>query len=132
VETLITAMSLRGYCRTASVRIDCRPAIRITRLTTTAEDRAPDEEVGPLHQLSSGFGAVVLAGWMGVVDLDRREVPELEGPGAHDFRPRGDPGTRRRPGRPRATPSFTNCWRTPRYGLPSGPFICSTTNTESP
>src|SRR5262245_1586119 len=27
-------MSLRGYCRTLSDRIDCSPAIRITRLTT--------------------------------------------------------------------------------------------------
>src|SRR6516225_7157077 len=36
VETCTTAMSLRGYCRTLSERIDCRPAIRITRLTTIA------------------------------------------------------------------------------------------------
>ena len=36
VDTRTTAMSLRGYCRTLSARIDCRPAIRITRLTTIA------------------------------------------------------------------------------------------------
>src|SRR4029077_4131954 len=36
VETRTTAMSLRGYCRTLSARIDCRPAMRITRLTTIA------------------------------------------------------------------------------------------------
>ena len=36
VETRTTAMSLRGYCRTLSARIDCRPAIRMTRLTTIA------------------------------------------------------------------------------------------------
>jgi len=29
-------MSLRGYCRTLKERIDCSPAIKITRLTTTA------------------------------------------------------------------------------------------------
>ena len=36
VETRTTAMSLRGYCLTLSARIDCSPAIRITRLTTIA------------------------------------------------------------------------------------------------
>src|SRR5215475_11228153 len=36
VETLTTAISLRGYCRTLSERMDCNPAIRITRLTTIA------------------------------------------------------------------------------------------------
>ena len=36
VETRTTAMSLRGYCRTLSARIDCSPAIRMTRLTTIA------------------------------------------------------------------------------------------------
>src|SRR5260370_224633 len=29
-------MSLRGYCRTLSERIDCKPAIRITKLTQIA------------------------------------------------------------------------------------------------
>ena len=33
---VMTAMSLRGYCRTLSARIDCKPAIRMTRLTTIA------------------------------------------------------------------------------------------------
>src|SRR5579872_4867 len=32
----MTAMSLRGYCRTLSERMACRPAMRITRLTTIA------------------------------------------------------------------------------------------------
>src|SRR5262245_56821178 len=36
VATRTTAMSLRGYWRTLSARIDCRPAMRITRLTTIA------------------------------------------------------------------------------------------------
>src|SRR5205085_4151090 len=34
VDTCTTAMSLRGYWRTLKERIDCKPAIRITRLTT--------------------------------------------------------------------------------------------------
>src|SRR5918992_4486848 len=36
VVTRTTAMSLRGYCRTLSARIDCSPAMRMTRLTTIA------------------------------------------------------------------------------------------------
>src|SRR3989442_14131722 len=36
VETRTIAISLRGYCRTLSERMDCRPAIRMTRLTTIA------------------------------------------------------------------------------------------------
>src|ERR1700751_5200588 len=36
VETSTTAISLRGYCRTLNERIDCSPAIRITRFTTIA------------------------------------------------------------------------------------------------
>src|ERR1700678_2587616 len=36
VVTCITAMSLRGYCRTLRERIACKPAMRITRFTTTA------------------------------------------------------------------------------------------------
>jgi len=36
VVTVTTAMSLRGYCRTLSERIDWSPAIKMTRLTTMA------------------------------------------------------------------------------------------------
>ena len=36
VETAMTAVSLLGYWRTESDRIDCNPAIRITRLTQIA------------------------------------------------------------------------------------------------
>src|SRR5258708_13712357 len=34
VVTCTTAISLRGYCRTLNERMDCKPAITITRLTT--------------------------------------------------------------------------------------------------
>ena len=56
-------MSLRGNCRTLSERIDCSPAIRITRLTTDRQDRPANEEIGEFHQLSSGFGAGLFEGW---------------------------------------------------------------------
>src|SRR3954468_25063580 len=36
VVTVIEAMSLRGYCRTLIVFIACKPAIRMTKLTTIA------------------------------------------------------------------------------------------------
>src|SRR5688572_4899641 len=36
VVTRTTAISLRGYCRTLNARIDCSPAMRMTRLTTIA------------------------------------------------------------------------------------------------
>ena len=34
--TVIAAMSLRGYCRTLIVFIACKPAMRMTKLTTSA------------------------------------------------------------------------------------------------
>src|SRR6266404_2628529 len=71
VETVTTAMSLRGYWRTLSERIACRPAIRITRLTTIAR-------TGRLMNRSVNFILAVLwlgfwiVGWLDlVVDLDR-------------------------------------------------------------
>jgi len=33
---VIVAFSLRGYCRTFSERMACKPAIRMMRLTTVA------------------------------------------------------------------------------------------------
>ena len=36
VVTMTLAMSLRGYWRTLSVRIDCNPAMRMTTFTTVA------------------------------------------------------------------------------------------------
>ena len=56
-------MSLRGYCRTLSARIDCSPAIRITRLTTIARTGRLTNRSVNLHQLFSGFGAGLLPGW---------------------------------------------------------------------
>src|SRR4029079_2773474 len=62
VVTVIAAMSLRGYWRTLIVRIACKPAIRITKLTTNASTgrlmkRAVNDYM-PIfdHYESTGFG----------------------------------------------------------------------------
>ena len=39
-------MSLRGYCRTLIVFIACKPAMRMTKLTTMREHRPADEKIG--------------------------------------------------------------------------------------
>src|SRR4026208_22414 len=82
VDTLMTAISLRGYCRTLSARIDCSPAIRMTRLTTTAR-------TGRLTKRSAKRVSVVLllrfwvvGGQHVVVHLDGGAVPQLEDAGA--------------------------------------------------
>src|SRR5215467_7191087 len=78
VDTCTTAMSLRGYCRTLKERIDCKPAIRIARLTQIAS-------TGRLTNRSVSFILVVLR--LGsravgrlhfVVDLDCSAVTQLE------------------------------------------------------
>src|SRR5882724_4759243 len=83
-------MSLRGYCRTARVRIDCTPAIRMIRLTTIAR-------TGRLTKRSVNFMSVVLGPRRGavarlrlVVHQDGRAVSQLEGARGHDLRAGGD------------------------------------------
>src|SRR5437870_451388 len=85
VDTRTTAMSLRGYCRTLSARIDCRPAMRMTRLTTIAR-------TGRFTNRSVSFILTVL--WLGsalvgrldfVVYENRRTVAKLEHTGADDL-----------------------------------------------
>src|SRR5579871_3844753 len=89
----MTAISLRGYCRTLSERIACNPAIRITRLTTTASTgrftnrsvnfiRVPLAVTG-LAVLWVGAGTVLR--FYGVVHLDRRPIAQAEASGAYDF-----------------------------------------------
>src|SRR5262245_6314609 len=85
VETWMIAMSLRGYCRTLSARIDCRPAIRMTRLTTTAR-------TGRLTNRSVSRISVVLrlrsrlvTGLNLVVDYNRSTVAKLENAGGHNL-----------------------------------------------
>src|SRR5262249_49101751 len=81
VETLTTAMSLRGYCRTLSARIDCSPAMRITRLTTIAR-------TGRLTKRSVRRILIVLGLWRGfvarldfVVHENGGTIAKLEGTG---------------------------------------------------
>src|SRR5687767_10801645 len=87
VVTRTTAMSLRGYWRTLSARMDCSPAMRMTRLTTMAR-------TGRLTKMSVSFmtASVVLrlrrrvvGGLDGVVHVHGRAVPELEDARGHDL-----------------------------------------------
>src|SRR5512140_2221701 len=84
-------MSLRGYCRTLSERIDCRPAITITRLTTIARTgRLMKRSVNRMSALLRPRRGVV--GRLDrVVDLDRRPRPQLEHARRHDLVARLDP-----------------------------------------
>src|SRR5215831_17765412 len=71
-------MSLRGYCRTLSERIDCRPAMRMTRLTTIARTgRFTNKSVmrisAVLRLRSPLVGRLIL-----VVDENRCAVAKLE------------------------------------------------------
>src|SRR6266508_190930 len=84
----MTAMSLRGYCRTLRERIACNPAIRMTRLTTMARTgrltkRSVNFTVDP--SVIFRLGGRVVGGLDLVVDADGGAVPELEGAGGHDF-----------------------------------------------
>src|SRR2546428_9673086 len=78
VEIRTTAMSLRGYCRTLRARIDCRPAIRMTRLTTIARTgRLTNRSVRrilTILRLRSRFVT-----WLNlIVDENGRTVAKLE------------------------------------------------------
>src|SRR5687768_3929427 len=74
----MTAISLRGYWRTLSARIDCSPAIRMTRLTTIARTgRLMNKSVNRISAvLRLGRPAVR---WLHlVVDLHGGAVAQLE------------------------------------------------------
>src|SRR5215217_4854578 len=89
VETRTTAMSLRGYCRTLSARIDCRPAMRMTRLTTIASTgRLTNRSVNFMtwvRLLIFGFGCGAVRRLDFIVHLDGDPVPQLEHSRGHDF-----------------------------------------------
>ena len=105
-------MSLRGYCRTLSERIDCSPAIRMTRLTTIAS-------TGRRMKRSVSFiscppaSARARCGLDLVVDQDGGAVRSLKTPEVTTSSPGLRPESTAT-WSPRAAPSFTNCWRTPR------------------
>src|SRR5262249_904314 len=78
-------MSLRGYCRTLSERIDCRPAMRMTKLTTIDRTgRLTNKSVMRISAIlrlrSPLVGRLIL-----VVDENRRTVAKLEHAGCDDL-----------------------------------------------
>src|SRR5262245_33080142 len=95
VETRTTAMSLRGYCRTLSARIDCRPAIRMIRLTTIARTgRLTKRSVSRILTILRLRGRLV-AGLDFIVDKNGRTVSKLEHTGTDDFVTRLETGDNR-------------------------------------
>src|SRR5262249_44720120 len=85
------AMSLRGYCRTVSARMDCSPAIRMTRLTTIARTgRLTNRSVSRILTIL-GFRSPLVVGLNLVVDQNSGAVAKLEDAGSHDLLPRLDP-----------------------------------------
>src|SRR5688500_5115186 len=78
-------MSLRGYCRTLSARIDCNPAIRITRLTTMARTgRFTNRSVNRISTFL-GIRSGRIRRLYGVVDDDRSAIAQLEDAGCDDL-----------------------------------------------
>src|SRR5215831_3720334 len=78
VVTVTTAMSLRGYWRTLRERIDCSPAIRITRLTTMARTGRRMKRSVSFISAVLGLGGGVVGGLDLVVDQHGGAVAELE------------------------------------------------------
>src|SRR5687767_3643071 len=78
VVTETTAMSLRGYWRTLSDRIDWMPAIRMTRLTTIARTgRRMKMSVNRMLAVRR-FGIGLVGRGDVVVHLDRRATAKFE------------------------------------------------------
>src|SRR5262249_30693582 len=88
VDTVITAISLRGYWRTESDRIDWMPAIRMTRLTTIARTgrRMKMSVIFILGIRRFGLGGVRRRDV--VVHLHRGTAAQLEHARRDDFLPR--------------------------------------------
>src|SRR6187431_345361 len=78
VDTRMIAISLRGYCRTLSARIDCRPAIRMTRLTTIARTGRRTNRSVNFMLTVLGIRRGVVFGHDLVIDLHRHAVSQLE------------------------------------------------------
>src|SRR5438132_2891569 len=97
-------MSLRGNCRTLSERIDCNPAMRITRLTTIASTgrfmkRSVSFICHPEPRRRRGIPYLLAVLWFGgrvvprlnrVVDRHRGARTEFEDARSHDLFPRLD------------------------------------------
>ena len=76
------------------------------------EDRAPDEDVGGPHQLSSGLGAGSFEGWTSLFTCTAAPFRSLKAPEVTTSAPASSP-ERIATWSPCPPPSFTNCWRTP-------------------
>src|SRR5450631_4205927 len=92
----MTAVSLRGYWRTDSERIDWTPAIRMTRLTTIARTgRRTKRSVKDFTLAVLRLRSRVVAGLDLVVDLDGGPVAQLEHAGRDHGLTRLDAGGHR-------------------------------------
>src|ERR1700722_5102098 len=89
-----TAMSLRGYWRTLSERMDCSPAITITRLTTMARTGRLINRSVNFIELTSVSGCRLAVRRLGrrtifrlnrVVDLHLRAVAQFENARGYNF-----------------------------------------------
>src|SRR5919106_4385109 len=78
-------MSLRGYCRTLRARMDCRPAIRMTRLTTIARTGRLTKRSVNRTLAILGLRRALVPRLHLVVDGYRRAVAQLEHAGRDDF-----------------------------------------------
>src|ERR1700731_2732100 len=83
VLTVIAAMSLRGYWRTLSVFIACKPAIRITKLTTMASTgrlmkRSVNDFMSILWSRIDRFRIQLRLRREIVVDYHRHSIAQLE------------------------------------------------------
>src|SRR6266403_1153234 len=89
----MAAISLRGYCRTLIVFIACKPAMRMTKLTTIARTgRRIKRSVKDFISISDvDFASRIYRSWIQlrfrreiVVDYHRHSVPQLENTRAND------------------------------------------------
>src|SRR6266853_5321352 len=92
VVTVIDAMSLRGYWRTLIVFIACKPAMRMTKLTTIASTgRLMKRSVKDFMSRISIFASRICRRRIhlrfrreSIVDRYRRSVAQFENSRAHD------------------------------------------------
>src|SRR5215467_12902507 len=92
VDTRTTAMSLRGYWRTVSARMDCSPAMRIIRLTTIARTgRLTNRSVSFILAVLRFRSPLVIRLNL-VVDENGSAVAKLKDAGSHDLFPQLDTG----------------------------------------
>ena len=114
-------MSLRGYWRTLSERMDCSPAMRMTRLTTMARTGRLTKRSVNLHlSCPRAWARGRCAGWTSLLTLHGRPVAELEGAGGHDLLARLHARTAPPPGRRGRRPASRTAGCTPRYFSPFG------------